>query len=127
MALPLLSFPEGRSDDWVHLASGDVLHPQEVRGLLLADDTWLLGFQVVQLARSRFAVCAVVDPRCDRARFVAGVKERFEARMGHDTVTDVEFADELPRTRGGKVRTLVPNRAGELARPGAQPARSCAS
>jgi len=30
-SLPLLSFPEGRNDEYLQLASGKVMHPQSVR------------------------------------------------------------------------------------------------
>jgi phenylacetate-CoA ligase len=106
-SLPLLSFPEGRADDWLETSSGEAVHAQEVRGLLLADDRWLLGFQVAQRSLSEFAVAVVVDERCDRESFRMGVQERFAGRFGKGTMTEVSFVDSVPRTVGRKVRSLV--------------------
>ena len=109
--LPLMSFPEGRTDEWVTSAMGELVHGQEVRGLLLADDAHLLSFQVVQEAPDEFSVSVVTREGCDRAVFSAGVQRRFAERFGPGTQTRVSFVEDLPRTPGGKVRTIV-SRAG---------------
>lgn len=105
-SLPLLSFPQGRVDDWVQTPSGELLHAQAVRGLLLADAS-LLAFQVVQHSPLRFTVAAVASRDCDRHEARAGIERRFAERFGPGTSTEVSFVDSLPRTPGGKVRTVV--------------------
>jgi phenylacetate-CoA ligase len=106
-SLPLMSFPTGRTDEWVLSSSGELVYGQVVRGLLLADDADLLGFQVVQRTPAEFSVAAVVRDGCDRAAFAAGVERRFAERFGAGTRTELSFVDSLPRTAGGKVRTII--------------------
>jgi phenylacetate-CoA ligase len=105
-SLPLLSFPEGRTDDWIETAAGQRVHGQEVRGLLLADDRWILAFQIEQLAYFRFAVSAVVTEGTDRDALRGRIQERFADRFGDRTTTEVSFAESLARTPGGKVRVV---------------------
>jgi phenylacetate-CoA ligase len=109
--LPLISFPQGRTDEWFISGSGQWVHGQEVRGLLLADDSFLLGFQVVQESAHQFAVAVVTRDGCDREKLRAGVERRFAERFGSGTTTRVSFVETLTRTSGGKVRTVV-SRAG---------------
>jgi phenylacetate-coenzyme A ligase PaaK-like adenylate-forming protein len=105
-SLPLLSFPEGRTDDWVRTPSGELLHGQAVRSLLLADAS-VLTFQVVQRSLTSFAVSVVLSSSGDPAKCRTGIQRRFAERFGRDTVTDVDFVGDLVRTPGGKVRTVV--------------------
>ncbi len=109
--LGLMSFPQGRTDEWCLSASGELVHGQEVRGLLLADDAYLLRFQVVQETPHQFSVTVVTRAGCDREAFRAGVERRFGDRFGPDIHTRVRFVEDLPRTPNGKVRTIV-SRAG---------------
>jgi phenylacetate-CoA ligase len=106
-SLPLLSFPQGRTDDWVQTPSGELLHPQAVRGLVLADDRWLLTFQITQHSPSHFAISVVTTPDADPHALRTSLQRRFGQRFGEGTVTEVSFVDSLPRTPGGKVRTVT--------------------
>jgi phenylacetate-CoA ligase len=109
-SLPLLSYPAGRTDDWVETAAGERVHAQAVRGLLLADDRWVLAFQVEQLLPSRFAVSAVVAEGTDRDALRSRIEERFANRFGEGTITEVRFVESLERTPGGKVRVVKSRR-----------------
>lgn len=106
-SLPLMSFPQGRTDEWITCTSGELVHGQEVRGLLIVDDANLLGFRISQEAADKFTVTVVMREGGDREAFRVGVERRFAERFGAMTQTRVEFAGELPRTSGGKVRTVV--------------------
>lgn len=105
-SLPLLSLPEGRTDDWVSTPSGELLHGQAVRSLILADAS-VLTFQVVQRALTSFLVSVVLSPSGDPAESRMGIQRRFAERFGPETVTEVNFVRDLARTRGGKVRAVV--------------------
>jgi phenylacetate-CoA ligase len=105
-SLPLLSLPEGRTDDWVRTPSGELLHGQAVRSLVLADAS-VLTFQVVQRALTSFEVSVVLSPSGDPVECRMGIQRRFAERFGPETVTDVNFGRGPARTRGGKVRTVV--------------------
>jgi phenylacetate-CoA ligase len=105
--LELISFPIGRTDEWCTTAGGELVHGQEVRGLLLADDAFLAGFQVVQESPLEFTVAAVLRDGADRQSFARGVKQRFAQRFGGGIRVRVTFVDSLARTAGGKVRPVV--------------------
>lgn len=117
-SLPRMSLPEGRSDDWVEAPSGEIVHAQAVRGLLLAEDEWVMAFQIEQLSLTNFAVDAVVAERADRDALRARIEERFRERFGDATSTEVRFVEALERTAGGKVRVVRSRRTA------AQPAAS---
>jgi phenylacetate-coenzyme A ligase PaaK-like adenylate-forming protein len=105
-SLPLLSLPQGRTDDWVRTPSGELLHGQAVRSLLLADAS-VLAFQVIQRAPTSFAVSVVLSPAGNPEESRAAIQRRFAERFGAGTDTEVEFVADLPRTPGGKVRTVI--------------------
>lgn len=107
--LPLLSFLEGRADDWLDLASGERVHPQAIRRLFAVEhEVW--SYQVVQRRSDAFDVAVVATGDADvhplRARLASSFRERF----GAETVTDIAFVDSLPRTRSGKVRPVISSR-----------------
>jgi phenylacetate-CoA ligase len=105
-SLPLLSFLEGRVADWVSTQSGDRMHPQGVR-TLFTDEEEVWRYQVVQRSLSHFALTLVTSPSCDRRRLQARLADKFARRLGQRTTIEVAFADSLPRSRRGKVRTVV--------------------
>lgn len=110
--LPRISLPEGRSDDWVALPSGAVLHPQAVRSIF-TDEAGVWQYQVVQESPSRFQVNLVVDPAADREELGRRAESKFAARLGPGTTVAVAFVQALARTPGGKVRGFLrlPERA----------------
>ena len=104
--LPLLSFPPGRSDDWIVLAAGQRLHPQAVRTVF----TMLAGvrqYQVVQSAPGRFQVKLVATSDVDRPALEAAVVERFRRQIGRESRVELEFVASIDRTRTGKFRPIV--------------------
>jgi phenylacetate-CoA ligase len=104
--LPLLSYLEGRTDDWLESASGERIHPQAVRTLFTPEEqVW--RYQVRQRDPAAFDVAAVVDDGCDRDALRARLATRFIERFGEGTTIDVAFVDSMPRTPGGKVRRVV--------------------
>lgn len=106
-SLAVMSFPEGRTDEWLMTAAGELVHGQEARQLLLADDRHLLGFQITQESEVDMSVAVVLRDGGDREAFRAGVERRFAERLGPGVRTQVHFVDTLPRTSGGKLRTVI--------------------
>ncbi|MGH9420711.1 MAG: hypothetical protein ACRD3J_12110, partial [Thermoanaerobaculia bacterium] len=53
--LPLMSYIEGRLDDWILLASGETIHPQSIR-TIFTNETAVKQYQVVQRAVNQFSV-----------------------------------------------------------------------
>lgn len=104
--LPVLSFLEGRVGDWLVSPSGERIHPQAVR-TLLSDEGEVWSYQVVQRAPEEFSVALVVRAGCDRDALRGRVQAKFAERLGPGTRTEVDFVDALPRTPGGKVRSVV--------------------
>ncbi|MBI5395358.1 MAG: phenylacetate--CoA ligase family protein [Verrucomicrobia bacterium] len=108
--LPLLSFPQGRSDDLIELPSGRVLHPQAIRAVFF-DRMGVLEYQVVHEEGVRFRVSLLTAPTCDRAATRERVAERFEEYVGAGVVTEIRFVDSIDRTAGGKFRSIISQRA----------------
>jgi phenylacetate-CoA ligase len=104
--LPLLSFLEGRVDDWLESPSGELLHPQAVRTLFTEEEE-IWRYQVIQHDPSRFSVAVVAMEGCDREGLRDRLARRFAERFGEGTSTEVSFVSDLPRTEGGKVRPVV--------------------
>jgi phenylacetate-CoA ligase len=103
--LPLLSFPEGRADDWVQLASGERLHPQAIRDQL-SGESGLWRYQVTQEALHRFHIDLVASEDCDRAQLTARLQDRFARLLGEGVTVRIALVDELARTPGGKIRAV---------------------
>lgn len=104
--LPRMSLPEGRSDDWIALPSGEILHPLAVRTLFV-DEAAVWEYQVIQETPSRFRVNLVVDPAADRHQLERRVEAKFTARLGPGTTVTLAFVGALTRTSGGKVRGFM--------------------
>jgi phenylacetate-CoA ligase len=109
-SLPLLSDVEGRSTDWLRSASGRRIHPQTLRGLLSPLEE-IRRYQLVQERPGHVRVVAVTAPEANRE----AVRRRIvgEARrLGDQIEAEVEFSETLPRTEGGKVRSVLRQRVG---------------
>jgi phenylacetate-coenzyme A ligase PaaK-like adenylate-forming protein len=104
--LPLLSFVEGRMDDWLEDSHGRPVHPQLFRAIVRTEPQ-ILRYQLVQEARGRFQVAFVVRPGCERAALEARVRERFRREFGSPLEIRIEFVDSLPRTAAGKTRPVI--------------------
>jgi phenylacetate-coenzyme A ligase PaaK-like adenylate-forming protein len=103
-SLPMLSDVQGRRTDWLESRSGVPIHPQTLRSILRSVDG-LRRFQLVQERPGEVRVIAVVAPdaarEAIRARIVDDVR-----RLDLALLVEVEFAESLPRTEGGKVPTI---------------------
>jgi phenylacetate-CoA ligase len=104
--LPLLSFIQGRVADWLETPSGEHLHP-ETLAYVLDVEPGVIRYQAVQRTPSRITVRLVTATGSSQDVIEQRVEREFEALLGPEIVTDVEFVDDLPRTPGGKVRTVV--------------------
>jgi phenylacetate-CoA ligase len=104
--MPLLSYLEGRADDWLESVSGERIHPQAARSLF-TPETEVWRYQVRQRHPSAFDVVAVVADGCDREALRTRLVRGFVERFGEDATIDIAFVESLPRTAGGKVRRVV--------------------
>jgi phenylacetate-coenzyme A ligase PaaK-like adenylate-forming protein len=107
-SLPLLAFPQGRSDDWIHLPSGQVMHPQPVVDILEDIET-IWQFQIVQESDGHFRVSVVAAPTCDREAITKRVSSDFQQKLGDNITVDLTFVDHIERTAGGKLRPIISN------------------
>jgi len=104
--LILLSYPAGRSDEWVELPGGRRFHPFAFNRVLRErSDVW--QYQVVQESALRFRVSLVAKETCDRAAAASQIAKQIQEGLGGDAVIDVRFVSEIPRTPGGKVRAVL--------------------
>ena len=99
-SLPLLSYPEGRTDDLIELASGRIVHPQAIRTLFNEERT-IWEYQVEQLTDAHFRVALLAAPACDRDAVGQRVVDSLAGAVGSDARIDVEFVDAIDRTVGG--------------------------
>jgi phenylacetate-CoA ligase len=105
-SLPLLSFLEGRRDDWVRTASGELVHPEVLR-TLFGDEEQIWSYQVVQRAIGRFDVAVVPHAGSDREEMRARLARKFGGRFGDATTVQIRFVEALPRTPGRKIRPVI--------------------
>jgi len=109
-SLPLLSLLEGRTDDWIELASGRILHPQAVHTIVKNEEkVW--QYQVVQKSPTCFTVKLVAASTCDRRRTSERLANKLAQAFGDDVTIDVSFVDSIDRTPGGKVRPILSMRS----------------
>jgi len=105
--LPLLSFPEGRNDEYLTLASGRVMHPQSVRTILVSEEgVW--QFQVVQetTAYLRVAIVAAASADCQRMR--ERLTTKFASMFGPEVTVEISFVNSIDRiATGGIFRVVV--------------------
>lgn len=104
--LPLMAFPEGRTDDWIRLDSNKQVHPQAVRTIFTNEqEVW--QYQVVQMENDVFRVSIVVASACDRDQLSTRISKRFSETFGPIPQIEISYVDSLERTRGGKVRPVI--------------------
>jgi len=101
--LPLMSYIEGRVDDWIMLGSGESIHPQLVRAIF-TEETSVRQYQVVQYEVNQFRV-AIESLRAESG-LAERIRSRFTERFGNVGV-DVRFVDRIAPSPGGKFRTVI--------------------
>jgi phenylacetate-CoA ligase len=107
--LPLLSFPQGRSNDWIELASGKIVHSQVVNAIFRGEEeVW--QHQVLQQSRSQFQVSLVASKTSDRDAISGRITEKFVRNFGSEIELKIAFVEEIARTDSGKFRTVISNR-----------------
>jgi phenylacetate-CoA ligase len=121
--LPLMSFVEGRVNDWVRAPSGEPIHPQEVR-LLIEREVGILRYQVIQRAPARFELLVVPRPSWDPPSLRNRVAERLGDLLGGPVELRMSVVDDLPKTPSGKVRPVVSRLSGSPAEAQAPPRRA---
>jgi phenylacetate-CoA ligase len=108
-SLPMLSDVHGRRTEWLESSSGSPIHPQTFRNILRSVDG-IRRFQLVQEQPGQVRVIAVIASEADRDGIRLRILDDIR-RLDASIHADVEFADSLPRTEGGKVRTVLTHEA----------------
>jgi phenylacetate-CoA ligase len=103
--LPLISHPEGRSDDWLRTTDGGRLHAERVR--MLCEEQPFHRYQIVQSGSAEFVVFAVPGQGCERASVQSDLLKGFRDLFGVDASVDLRLVDSLPRTPSGKTRAVI--------------------
>jgi len=109
-SLPMVSYPEGRSDDLIELASGRIVHPQAIRSVF-NEERLIWEYQVEQLTDAHFRVVLLAAPTSDRQAAPRRIADKLASVLGSDAHIDVEFADAIDRTLGGKFAPVISRRA----------------
>jgi phenylacetate-CoA ligase len=102
--LPLLSFIQGRTDDWIRLPSGEVIHPQAIR-IIFTTEQSIWQYQVVQVEPDQFCVSIVGGD--DPVGISERLKKRFAQRFGADVRVNISFVERVEPSLGGKVRPVI--------------------
>ena len=105
-SLPLLSFLDGRSDDWLRLPSGRALHSQAIRTVFTPEEE-IWQYQVVQEGPTFVRVSLVVADECERESTRRRIGAKLADVLGTGMRIEIGFAREVERTSGGKVRPVI--------------------
>jgi phenylacetate-CoA ligase len=105
-SLPLLSFPAARAGDAIELASGRLVHPYTILGVVV-NEPQIWQYRVVQHSHACFSVQLVVGDGCDRralrTRVVAGLQQALDGNVQ----VDVSFPPTIERSASGKILPVV--------------------
>jgi len=104
-SLPLLSELQGRSTDWIQLATGERVHPQQMGGLF-KNIEGLWQWQVIQDSVTHFRVHVAVSEKCGRKQVEELIAAQLAKVFGDDVTVDIQF-DSIQRTARGKVRPVI--------------------
>jgi phenylacetate-CoA ligase len=102
--LPLMSFIEGRTDDWLTLLSGDAVHPQSIR-TLFTNEKEVSQYQVIQRRLDHFTVA--IAGIAENAILAERIVGRFKTRFGQQVSVDVSFVASIEPSVGGKIRPVI--------------------
>jgi phenylacetate-CoA ligase len=109
-SLPLLEL-ENRCDERLSTVAGRTVGPVTLR-TAFNDEPGVVRFQIVQRARDHVQVSVVLRTG-ERAAGETGARlvSKLSDLLGAGTRVELSFTDSLVRTRGGKVRAVVPQSA----------------
>ena len=104
--LPLLTYPEGRSYDFIRLPSGGIIHPYALCVIFSAEEeVW--QFQIVQHSERQIEVRLVAADSADPQPIRQRVADKFASLLGKEVTVDIRFVDTVERTAAGKVRLVI--------------------
>lgn len=104
--LPMMSYPEGRKDDWLIHPSGRLLTPFAV-GHVLRDEPGVLQYQLVQETPRSFRVSLVVKEPFDLPGYEARATAKLAGLFGDGVSLRAAVVPTIPRTASGKVRPYI--------------------
>jgi phenylacetate-CoA ligase len=105
-SLPLMSHVQGRSDDWLELPNGELVHPHLVLGVFKFDSgVW--QYQMVQESSLKYSVYIVAGSELDRDQTTRRLQSELARILGQNAQVRVCYVDEIARTAAGKVRPIV--------------------
>src|SRR4029079_7152503 len=99
-SLPLLSYPERRTDDLLEFASGRIVHPQAIRSAF-NQERLVWEYPCEQLTDDASRVSLLASPACDREATRQRVVDKLATVLGRARI-DVQFVEAMDRTVGGK-------------------------
>lgn len=105
-SLPLLTFPDGRSDDWIQHPSGEKLYSKFIR-TIFAREPQIWQYQVVQKRDLSFEISIVASKACNQRETTERVRDEFLKSLGPTVETQISFVDSIPRTANGKVKPII--------------------
>ncbi|HYD50903.1 MAG TPA: hypothetical protein VEB21_21280 [Terriglobales bacterium] len=104
--LARLSAPEGRNDEYLRLPSGQVIHPQAVRTILVGHPH-IWRFQVVQRTASELQVKIVAAVGAERGAMKSDLSERLAKTLGNQIRIEIIFVEAIASAGSNKFRVVV--------------------
>lgn len=105
-SLPMMSYPDGRRDDWLELPSGRLL-PACAVFPVFREESAVLQFQLVQEAPLSFRASLVVMEPFDIPAFEARATAKLAPLFGEGVSLRASVVPSIPRTVSGKVRPII--------------------
>ena len=105
-SLPLISHVQGRSDDWLELSSGQLVHPHVVLGVFKFDER-IWQYQLVQESPVVVTVNIVAAPGLSQQRTTAHLTSALQRVLGRGVEVRIRYVETITRTAAGKVRPII--------------------
>ncbi len=103
--LPLISFPAGRSDEFIQIPSGATLHPQLFCEILKTEDLW--QYQVRQLSPAHIRVSLVPSNRSNRMDLEQRLRQKLAQALPPEVTVELVFGEAPWRTPAGKTAAVL--------------------
>lgn len=104
--LPLLSFPDGRSDDSLLLPSGRIIYCHVLNEIFKGEpDIW--QYQTVHQEPRQVELRLVTREGTDHAGLGARMQQQMNELLQSEATVKVVFVDRVERTPAGKVRQVI--------------------
>jgi len=104
--LPLILFPQGRTDDILKSESGESINPNVIYTCFDSEES-VRQYKIVQEDAYHFKVYLIATETCDCENLRQRVTTKFKNHFGENVNVDIRFVDSIDRTKAGKLKVIV--------------------